>query len=180
MKTPRLLAVIAVALLSITLGLAEEPAGPPKPTPEHKAMEVWIGTWAGSGEMKPGPMGNGGPMSWTEECSWFGGAGFNVVCKSKGTGPEGPQQGIGIMGYDPAKKVYTYYGVDTTGWMGASDGTRSGDTWTFTSMDAMGGKTYHGRYSSTLTSPTHATFKYEISEDGETWTTVMDGTSEKK
>lgn len=172
--------VITLALLSITAGLAEEPAGPPKPTPEHKALEAWVGTWAGSAEMKAGPFGPGGPLSWTEECSWFGDAGFNVVCKSKGTGPTGPTKGLGIMGYDAAKSVYTFYGIDTDGWMGLSEGTRSGDTWTFRSKDVMDGKTYHSRYTMTVAPSAPMPFKLEISEDGENWTVMMEGTTEKK
>jgi len=172
--------VFAFALLCTTVALAEEPAAPPEPTPEHKALEVWIGSWTGSGEMKPNPFGPAGPMSWSEECSWFGGAGFNVVCKSKGAGPTGPTQGLGIMGYNPAKKVYTHYGIDTTGWSGGSEGTLSDGEWTFTSQDEYEGKTYHTRFTMKWVSPTSMTFSWDMSEDGKTWTNLMEGTSEKK
>ena len=127
MKKHGSLFVVALALLSISIAFAGEPAGPPQPTPEHKALEIWVGTWTGSAEMKPGPLGPGGPISWTEECSWFGGAGFHVFCESKGSGPTGPTQGIGIMGYNAQKKVYTHYGIDSDGWSGGGEGTRSGD-----------------------------------------------------
>ncbi len=180
MRILRSVVLITVAALLIGVGLAEDPAGPLEPTPEHKKLEMWVGSWTGSGEMKSGPFGPGGPMNWTEECSWFGGAGFNVVCKSKGTGPTGPKKGLGIMGYDPEKKVYTHYGVDTGGWMGLSEGTLSGENWTFRSEETMDGKTYHGRFTMQMESPTRMTFQWEMSEDGTNWTVMMEGVTEKK
>jgi hypothetical protein len=152
----------------------------PQPTAEHEVLGMWVGHWSGSGEMKPGPFGPGGPMQWTEDCSWFGGSKFHVVCKSKGTGPMGPTKGLGIMGYDPGKKVYTHYGIDSSGWTGHSDGTRSGDTWTFRTTETMEGQTYHTRFTMTMETPTDMTFTWEMSEDGKTWTSVFEGTSEKK
>jgi hypothetical protein len=173
-------AVLCVVALSIGAGLAEEHAGPPKPTPEHQKLEMWVGDWSGSGELKPGPFGPGGPVSWTEKCAWFGDAGFHVVCKSEGTGPMGPMKGLGIMGYDPEKKVYTHYGVDTHGWMAHSKGNLSGKNWTFQSKDRMEGKTYHSRFTMNMESPTRMTFAWEMSEDGENWTVMMEGVTEKK
>jgi len=175
-----MLLVVMLALFSIPAGSAEDPAAMPEPTPEHEALGAWVGTWSGSGELKPGPFGPGGSMSWTEECSWFGDARFNVVCKSKGTGPMGPMKGLGIMGYDTEKKVYKHFGIDTYGWMGGGEGTHSGDTWTFGSTETMDGKTYDTRFSMKWVSPTRMTFSWDISEDGKTWTTLMEGTSEKK
>jgi len=171
---------ITLALVSIPVAFAEEPPEAPQPTAEHKALEMWLGSWSGSGEMKPGPFGPGGPMKWTEDCSWFAGAEFNVVCKSKGDGAMGPMQGLGIIGYHPDKKVYTHYGVDNNGWAGYSEGTRSGDSWTFESTDTMEGMTFHSRFTMKMTSPTEMTFSWEMSEDGKTWAVMMDGTSKKR
>jgi hypothetical protein len=130
--------------------------------------------------MKAGPFGPGGPMEWTETCSWFGGAKFNVVCKSKGTSPMGPMQGLGISGYNPAKKVYTHFGIDTLGWMGHAEGTRSGDNWTFSSTETMEGKTFHSRFTIAMKSSTEMAFTWAMSEDGENWMAMMEGTSKKK
>jgi len=178
MKPLRALVAIAVVLFAAAAGAAEPP--PPQPTAEHKELAMWIGKWSGSGEMKPGPFGPGGPMKWTEECSWFAGAEFNVVCESKGSSPMGPMEGLGIIGYKPEKKVYTHYGVDNTGWAGYSEGTHSGDEWTFQSTETMEGKTYQSRFTMKMTSPKEMTFTWEMSEDGTSWTTLMDGTSRKK
>src|SRR5262245_9252036 len=90
------LGAICLALAG-TLGMAQAPSGPPKPGPEHQKLARFVGTWNGKAEMKPGPFGPGGPMTWTETCDWFEG-GFSVVCKSDGKGPMGAIKGLGIIG----------------------------------------------------------------------------------
>ena len=54
----------------------------------------------------------------------------------------GASKSIGILGYSPEEKVYTYYGVDNTNMTMASvpKGTVQGDTWTYTDQGMMGGK----------------------------------------
>ncbi len=177
----RWIAVTSLALFVVpAVGFGEEAAAMPQPTDEHKVLEMFVGKWAGSGEMQSGPFGPGGPVAWTEDCSWFGEAGFHVVCKSQGTAPMGPMQGLGIMGYNPVKQVYTHYGIDTYGWTGMSEGTRSGDSWTYHSEETMEGKTFHSRFTMKMESPTKMAFSWAMSEDGETWTEMMSGESEKQ
>ena len=65
MRIVILVSVVALALFSSAVGLAEEPMAPPQPTAEHKELGMWVGGWSGTGEMKPGPFGPGGPMSST-------------------------------------------------------------------------------------------------------------------
>jgi hypothetical protein len=161
------------------VSFAEEPSQP-QPTAEHKELAMWIGSWSGSGEMKPGPFGPGGPMEWNETCSWFSQPGFHVLCTSKGEGPTGPMKGLGIIGYDPAKQVYTHYGVDNGGWSNFAEGIHSGNTWTFESEETVEGNTFHSRFTMTMESPTKMTFAWEVSQDGKSWTTMMDGTSTKQ
>jgi hypothetical protein len=130
--------------------------------------------------MKDGPLGPGGSMEWTERCTWYADAGFNVVCKSKGTSPMGASTGLGILGYNPSKKVYTHYGIDSMGWSGYAEGTRSGDTWTFQSTETTEGMTYHSRFTVTIESPTKQRFTWSTSLDGEEWMQMMEGFSKKK
>ena len=152
----------------------------PKPTAEHEELAKWVGSWSGTGEMKPGPFGEGGPMSWTEKCSWFAGSEFHVICKSEGSSPMGPSKGLGIMGYNAEKKVYTHYGVDSNGWSGYAECTRSAATEIYTSKEMMGGQTFHTRFTMTMKSATKMDFSWEMSEDGSNWMLLMEGTSEKK
>jgi hypothetical protein len=176
LKTAFALCVIAA---TTSVARAEEPQMP-TPTPEHEALEAWVGSWTGTGEIKPGILGPGGEMRWNEECTWFENSRFYVVCESEGSNPMGPVTSLGIIGYDPAKKVYTHYSIDTNGWSAYAEGTHSGDTWTFTSDEVMGGATYHTRATMTMPTPEAVQFNWEVSKDGKTWTLLMDGTSAKK
>ena len=180
MRIMRFVAVVMIALFTTAFAFAEDAPAMPEPTPEHKELAKWVGTWAGEGEMKPGPFGPGGPMTWTEECDWFGGTEFSVVCKSHGEGPMGPSKGLGIIGYNAGSGAYTHYGVDSNGWSGYAEGKRSGDEWTFQAKEKMGDKVYHSRFKLKMASPTQMDFVWEVSEDGENWMAMMDGTSKKK
>lgn len=181
MKTHRWIVAASIVLLAVPAAVAQEaPAGAPQPTEQHRTLDMFVGEWTGSGELQPGPFGPGGPVEWTETCSWFSDAGFHVVCESEGEGPMGPMTGLGIMGYDPVKELYTHYGIDSTGWTAHSEGTRDGDDWTYRSEETMEGKTFHSRMTMTMESPTRMTFTWSTSEDGESWTPMMTGTSEKR
>lgn len=174
----------AASALALALGVgapaAQGPQGPPKPGPEHKKLERFAGTWKGKGDMRPGPMGPGGAMSWTETCEWFEG-GFHLVCRSEGTNPMGKIKGISILGYDAQKQKYTFYGADNSGWSGYSLGTydQAGKTWNFTSEESFGGKTMQGRFVIKEVSDKKQTFVWEMSDDGKTWITMMEGESTK-
>jgi hypothetical protein len=172
-----LVGVIALAAVT-SLSLAQTPPAPPKPTAEHQNLARFVGKWSGKGEMKPGPMGPGGKSSWTENCEWFAGN-FHVVCKTDGTGPNGAMKGLGIIGYDAEQKKYYYYGVNNEGMGEVAYGTLQGKTWTFTSESRMGGKVYQGRFVIEETSNNSQKFNWDMSEDGKTWNTMMEGSSTK-
>ena len=175
-------ATVLAACMSLVAAVsvpAEEPAMP-VPTTGHEALAAFLGSWSGSGEMKPGIFGEGGPMSWTEECTWFEGSKFHVACTSEGDSPMGPTKGLGIIGYNAGKKVYTHYGVDNNGWSAYAEGTRDGDTWTYLSEDVVGGEKFHTRATISLVSEKVMTFSWEMSQDGENWTLLFDGKSVKE
>ena len=101
-------------------------------------------------------------MTSTDDCQWFEG-GFSVICRSEGKTPAGPTKSIGILGYSPEEKVYTYYGVDNTNMTMASvpKGTIQGDTWTYNDEGMMGGKKFktRSRSRSSLPRPTPSKWK---------------------
>jgi len=153
--------------------------GAPKPGPEVKKLAYFVGTWTSDGDMKENSFGMpAGKFTSTDTCEWFTG-GFHVVCHSTGKGPMGPVHGLGILAYNTEDKVYTYGGIDSSGFTMASKGTVDGNNWVYTSDDKMGGKLYHGRYSMTVSSPDAYTFKYETSEDGQKWNLMMEGKATK-
>jgi len=151
----------------------------PKPGPEVKKLGYFVGTWKSEGEMKENPFGMPpGKFTSTDKCEWFTG-GYQVVCHTTGKGSMGAMHGLGILSYNTEDKLYTYYGIDNNGMAEQSKGKVDGDNWVYTADEKMGGKTFHGRYSMTTSSPDSYTFKYETSDDGQKWTLVMEGKATK-
>jgi hypothetical protein len=152
----------------------------PKPGPEHKRLAFYVGKWSTEGEVKSGPMGPGGTMKSTDTCEWFEGR-FSVVCRYEGTGPTGPSKGIGILGYNPEEKVYTYYGVDNSSMNMASvpKGTVTGDTWTYTDEGTMGGKKFKTRVTIKEVSPTQQSFRMEMQGPDGRWMPMVESKSTK-
>jgi hypothetical protein len=173
--------VLACAFVLATGSAWAQSAGEaPKPSPEHKKLGYFVGTWTSKGEMADNPFMPGGPFSSTDKCEWFEG-GFSVVCHTEGKGPMGPTKGLGIMTYSPEEKVYAYYGVDNTpmAMMSIPRGTIDGDTWTYLDESEMGGATVKSRYVLKVLSPTSYSFKWEMQAKDGSWQTIMNGTSTK-
>lgn len=168
----------AVVLLASTA--AAEAQAPPKPTAEHQKLGYYVGKWKGDGELKANPFMPAGKYTSSDECDWFQG-GFAIVCRSESKGPAGEMKGLGIMGYNTEEKVYTYYGLDSSGMVSASvaKGTIEGDTWTYTDEAKFGGKLIKGRYTIKQLSPTSYTFKWEMQGDDGKWMALMEGTTTK-
>jgi len=53
------------------------------------------------------------------DCQCFSG-GFQVVCRSDGTTPAGPMQGLAVYGYDAEAKMYTATERNNTGSAGSA------------------------------------------------------------
>ena len=165
--------------LGLVAGAAMAQQAPPKPGPEVKRLAVFEGKWTGEGDMKPSPWGPGGKISSKDECTWSDG-GWQLVCKGSSTGAMGNMSATNVMGWNGEEKAYKFMGYDSMGMMTMAKGTVSGNTWTWSGQDMMAGKTIHSRYTVVETSPTSYTFKWETSEDGKTYATMMDGKATKK
>ncbi|HKR33455.1 MAG TPA: DUF1579 family protein [Steroidobacteraceae bacterium] len=172
----KIIVVGSSMLLAFGVALAQDA---PKPGPEQKALGYFAGKWTSEAEMKPGPFGPGGKMTSVDTCEWFAG-GFQLVCRGQGSGAMGSMTTLGVIAYSPTEKSYTYYGIDSTGMADYSKGQKSGKTWSFGSKSEMNGKPFHSRYTMVESSPTSYTYKWDMSEDGTKWTTVMEGKSTKK
>jgi len=170
-------AIAIATILLIAAASAQPPA--PKPGPEQKKLEYFTGNWTSEGESKPGPMGPGGKMSMNQEAKWMDG-GFFVVIQSSYKTAEGDGTATSFLGYDPQDKVYTYDEFNSVGEAVHAKGTVDGDTWTWTSDMKMGPQSAKGRFTEKILSPTAYTFKFDMSQDGTKWDTVMDGKATKK
>jgi hypothetical protein len=163
-------------LLAAVSAQSQMPA--PKPGPELKKLDYFVGTWTMDGDLKPGPMGPGGKMTGTEHIEWMDG-GFFLTSHSNFKSAMGNGTGLAVMGYNADDKVYTYDEYNSVGDAEHSKGTVDGDTWTWSSDEKMGGQTMKARFTMKILSPTSYSFKYEMSPDGTNWSTVMDGKSTK-
>jgi len=169
---------LALSVVALQLAAMAQAPQPPKPGPEHKRLEYFVGKWTSEGEMKPGPMGPGGKMTSTDTCEWFEGR-FTVICRSDGKSPMGPMKSVGILSYSPEEKVYTYYGTDSSGMVMTTvpKGTVKGDTWTYTDESLMGGQKVKSRVTIKEVSPTVHTFTMEIQGADGKWAPMMESKS---
>ena len=173
-------ACLAALLVGFLSHSAAQAPTPPKPGPEHQRLDYFVGTWTGAGEMKPSPMGPGGKMTGKSTCEWFDGR-FAVICHGSGQGPMGTSKEVAILSYSPEEKVYTYYGVDSSGMTMTSvpRGTVQGNTWTFTDESLMGGQKVKSRVTLKEISPTEYSFSMEIQGADGKWLPLVETTSTK-
>ena len=151
----------------------------PKPGPEVKKLNYFVGHWTSEGDMKPGPMGPGGKFTLQENSEWMDG-GYFVVIHSKYSGggmPDGTS--TAYMGYDTQGKVYTYDEFNSSGEHTHSTGNLDGDNFVWMSDMKMGAQTMKGRFSMKLMPPNAYAYKFEVSPDGKAWSLVMDGKDTK-
>jgi hypothetical protein len=161
----RMVLGVAMTLISGITVVAQQPASPPQPSPEHKKLAAFVGTWKDEAEMKPSPFGPGGRMSLTETCDWFTG-GFGVVCYTETLRITDVLKTLTVLTYDAEEKIYRLYEFNSVGWSSAAKGTVAGDTWTFDGESKLGGKPIRSRLTIRLSSPDSAVMRSEVSIEG--------------
>lgn len=171
---------VAMILAALTLpAVLAAQSQPPKPGPELKKLDMFVGAWTLDGTMKASSMGPGGSMTENEKCEWMEG-GFYLICHSDYKSSMGNGVGLSVMGYSTDDKAYTYREFNSFGEFDDSKGMIDGDTWTWTSDEKMGGMTMKGRFIMKISSPTSYTFMFDMSQDGTKWSTIMEGKATKK
>ena len=164
-------------VLACTAMLAAQAPQMPKPGPEHQRLAAFVGNWTFTGEMKAGPMGPGGKMTGSDRIQWMPGN-FFVERRFQGKGPMGEVGGLEILGYDSAKKAYTYTVFDHSGMSGSGTMTVSGSTWNFTGTASAGGQTMQERCVLTFDAgSTSLKINCEMSGDGKSWAPMIEGTA---
>lgn len=184
MGMSRLAAVAAAVLLAAAVGRAQEKKAEPtreptkteapKPPVEAEALGYFLGPWTSEGELKPGPMGPGGPTKGRDICRWMPGR-FFIGCMMESQTPMGLAQVQGVMGWDAEKKVYRWWSFDNLGRAETATGTFKDGTWSWSGESKMGEKVYKTRYTISDTKPEGYAYAFESSPDGKTWTPVMTG-----
>src|SRR5215471_15724282 len=158
------------------LSLAQAPRERPKPGPEHKKLEYFVGTWKTEGEIKANAFVPAAKVVTTETVT-LGPGGFYVEVDRPAVGQIPRTQGI--TAYDSHAKVYTSFYVNSAGMVGTGTGSVIGNTWTWMVEDKFAGKAIKGRTTITMSSPTQYTIKYEMADEKGGYTTITEGTATK-
>jgi hypothetical protein len=105
---------------------------------------------------------------------------FFVERRYDGKSPMGEYKGLEILGYDAAKKTYTFNGFDNSGMMGSGTMTVSGTTWTTTGTGTMAGTAFHDRCTLAFADGGKTlNVKCEMSLDGKKWAPSIEGKATK-
>ncbi len=161
-----------------SIALAQAPPQMPKPGPELKKFDYFVGKWTGKGESKESPFGPAGKFTYSERNEWFPG-GFFLVSHSEYKGPMGAGKGLAFMGYAPEEKTYTYNAIDSMGFAVSAKGELEGNTWIWLSESKMGGKLVKSRFTINEVSPTSQTFKFEMADEKGAWQVITEGKATK-
>jgi len=173
-KLATLLLVGATAWFGIATVGAQEGGGPPKPGPEHAKLGFFVGKWTSEGDLKPSAYSPGGKFTYTEECAWLSGN-FAIICHSEGQMSRSTVKGVSIMSYDAGEGKYIYFESNSAGENTYSKGMVTGDTWTWSNEEQMGGKIIHGRFTLTRLSDDAASYKFELSAGSDPLAVIMEG-----
>jgi hypothetical protein len=142
----------------------------PKPDPEIKKFDVFLGHWTYTGEYKAGPLGPANKVTGEMATERILG-GFFVQNQYTEKGPMGESHALEIIGYDPANKIYpsTAYGDDGASVLGAY--VLDGNIFNYSGKLIFGGKQYQYRVTEVFAADLMSFMqKAEISADGNTWT----------
>lgn len=101
--------------------------------------------------------------------------GYFLVVRSEFTTPQGSGTGVAYVGYDAAEKHYTYDEFNSMGDAIHSRGRLEDKTWTWAGKREVGGQITNTRWMVSVVSPASYHFKFEMSQDGTNWTTVIAG-----
>ena len=171
------LSSVAVILICgfMPLLLAQAPPAPPKPGPEHKKLEYFVGKWTVESEIKANEFVPAGKSVGTETGT-LGPGGFYV--ESRAEGQFGTR--FGVIAYDSHAKVYTSYYASSVGLVGTATGTVNGNTWTWMVEDKLAGQAVKGRTIITMLSPTEYMSKYEMADGKGGYTTLVESKATKE
>ncbi len=96
-----------------------------QPAPEIKKLDYFIGTWKTDADMKATPVSPAGKVTGTDRIEWMEGKFFVLVHTNFG-GSMGSGVELAVMGYDPARRVYTFASYNSAGEHESATGTVRG------------------------------------------------------
>ena len=170
-----LLVLSAQLLLCTAATLAQGRSAPPDMGSAVKKLSVFVGKWAASGEIKPGPMGPGGKMPIVRSCDWTYDR-IGILCHETDTIPGMVKVShVLLMSYDTDAGDYVLFNASNMGHIWICRGTVKGDVWTWTGEHTMGGHTMHLRLRQKWTSKDSFDFQDEDGPDASSMTITTSG-----
>ena len=163
--------------LFVSTGYAQK-TEKPKPGPEQKTMEVWVGKWNYEGKEEDAVFNTGGAFKGSVVTTMEMG-GFIQVSKTK----EKAGQYLDMTWYDAVSKTYMTQSFDNSGKVTTGSSTVNGNVWLYNgTMTDTKGITFKVKGTTTLSDDKKtAVNKTEISkDDGKTWMLWWESTSHKK
>jgi hypothetical protein len=167
-------ALVVFALFAPHPAIAQTPATPPQPGPEHKRLEFFVGTWNIEGEMPPSSFGAGGKYTAVQTCEWFEGR-FHVLCRSDVKSPDGNEKELEVLGYSASEGTYTRYNIGSSGNGAFATGKLNGKTWDWRGDAKVQGKITQFHFPWTEISDDSYTFTVESSAKGSPTTILAKG-----
>lgn len=156
-----------VALLSAMALQAQTP--PPKPGPEHKKLNIWVGDWTYEADIQATPLGPAGKCVGKSMVRPILG-GFFVEFRGDEKGPTGPFQWREVDGYDALNKKYTWNGFTSDGSASSVTYMIDGTMVNYSGTVLLGEKQYKIR-GTVVFADDFMSFveQRELSVDGQTW-----------
>jgi roadblock/LC7 domain-containing protein len=141
----------------------------PKPDPEIKKFDVFLGHWTYTVEYKAGPLGPASKATGDLTIKKILG-GFFFQTQATEKGPMGETQFMEIVGYDPANKKFLSNEFHSDGIMFSGTYAVNGNIWTYMGKITVEGKPIMVKNVMTLAADMMILeAKGEISTDGNTW-----------
>ena len=145
----------------------------PKLTPSHKKLQRLVGNWAGEEKLNPSPWDPKGGTAVGKVNNRPGLDGFIVTQEYEQLRDGAPNfKGFGIFSYDANRECFVLHWADSMGSpVGEFTGSSENNVFTLTNHGAMG----HNRAVFDFSKDNQYYFKMEISQDGKSWYTFMEG-----
>jgi hypothetical protein len=143
----------------------------------REKLNYFAGTWNIEMHMSTGALKSRTYLS-TERNEWA--PGHSLLLSNPGGETALPEAGLAVMGYSPAKHVYTYHILKTSGEAEDLQGTVEDRTWTWLSGDVRTDREpAKTRITMKEISATSYMLRVETFAARGEWTTVMEGTAKK-
>ena len=148
----------------------------PTAGPDHERLAVFAGRWEGEETVWPTPFGEGGPARGRFDNRMALGGFFLITNYEETKDGVVAYRGHGVYGYERKGAVYTMHWFDSMGggYQHPARGTWEGDSLVFRNETPQG----HARYVHAVDGDTYS-FRLEISESGEIWNPMVEGTYQR-